>query len=45
VTLKQEKVWKTSTHLRGKHEVKDEIIVIKSRNKQFSKASRLKLVY
>jgi hypothetical protein len=26
VILKQEKVWKTSTHLRGKHEVKDEII-------------------
>jgi hypothetical protein len=25
--LKVRKVWKTSTHLRGKHEVKDEIIV------------------
>jgi hypothetical protein len=33
------------THLRGKYEVKDEIIAMYSRNKQFSKANKQKLGY
>jgi hypothetical protein len=37
--------WKIQTHLRDKHEVKKEIIVIYSRKKQFSKASKQKLGY
>jgi hypothetical protein len=36
---------KTSTHLRDKHEVKEKTIVIYSRIKQFSKASKQKLGY
>jgi hypothetical protein len=35
----------TPTHLRGKYEVKDKIIVIQSRDKQFSKLSKQKLGY
>jgi hypothetical protein len=36
---------KIPTHLRDKHEVKEGIIAIQSRNKQFSKAKEQKLGY
>jgi hypothetical protein len=47
VILKQDSILKKkiSTHLRGKHEGKEAILVILSRIKQFSKVSKQKLGY